>query len=98
MPNVPTKLARNPSTDKADGGQTATCGGCMALLLRSLLTRPTLGAPRRALFPEAMASIVRRSVRTKYGTDQVAEPSSDRALWFTRRWSSSRPCALRSTL
>src|SRR5262245_41023633 len=35
----------------------------MALSVRSpTLTRPTLGAPRRALFPWAMASIVRSSV------------------------------------
>jgi len=39
--------------------------GCMALSLRSL---------------KAMASIVRSSVRTKSGTEQVAEPSSDRAM------------------
>jgi hypothetical protein len=43
----------------------ATCDGCMALSLRSL---------------QAMASIVRRFVRTESRTEQVAEPSSDMAM------------------
>jgi len=72
---------------EVDGDLCATCNGshdvCRAV---AILTRPTLRTPGRALFPGAMARrTVRRSVRTTSGTDQVAEPSSDRACGYPSR-------------
>ena len=68
---LPSLLA--PSPRWGVGVTVCDLRGCRALWLRSpILTRPTLGAPRRALFHWAMARrTVRRSVRTKSGTDQV---------------------------
>ena len=58
-----------------------------------------MALPMRSL--KAMASIVRSSVRTKSGTEQVAEPSSDRAMRFNLSPEQADPpssCSLQACL
>ena len=81
-----------------EGGRasSAICDGCRGLSLRSPFSPAQPWSRQDApLSQVAMARrTVRRSVRTKSGTDQVAEPSRDRALRFIHRLSRKAPIHL----